>query len=112
MGTEEAIAAYQKDGSLTEGLLLANSSIRHPVKIEDANRYRQEFTKDGYSGYGMWEYMWVPKDGIPYEIVDTSVGLVFTICYTNTPIDNKVESLRAAANFLLAYADDCEKAAH
>lgn len=100
-GTEEAVKFYQETGRITEGLVMGGS-ICHPVLIEDANQYREQFTKDNYK-YDYWAYKWEPKDGIPYHVVDTSVEKAFVICYDDGLMD-KAEAAKRSADFLMKYA--------
>lgn len=101
-GERKAIDAYQKDGTISAGMF-TGMGICHPVRIEDANYYRREIVKDGYK-YGYFVDHWKPKDSIPYWVVDETAGDVFTICYTEGPVDKK-EALKRAAQFMLDYAD-------
>lgn len=105
-GEEQAIRNYQEKGILSKGLI-QQTGICHPVRIEDANRYRKEITGDNYH-YEYWMTYWIPKDKIPYRIIDTDIGKVFTICYNDEPTD-KVENLQKAAQFLMDYAEYIRK---
>ena len=104
-GNKEAVQAYEKDGTIKEGLLLYQSfdNIGHPVKIEDANAYRRDITGDNYE-YGCFVHDWEPKKGIKRYIVDDSIDEVFVICFDDGPVDVKKAFLRAA-RFLAKYAD-------
>lgn len=100
MGTPEAVAAYQKDRTIIEGLILGGS-VSCPVRREDANRYRAEVTGDNYQ-YGLMTDWWKPLEGIPYYIPDPSLGKVFTVCYDDETVDMKF-ACRRAAEFLTEY---------
>lgn len=94
-GQSDAIKAYQENGVVSEELF--NGSVRHPVKFEDAKKFRPNFNK-------FWITRWRAKEGIPYHIPDPSVKRVFTICYTDDPI-NEAELIRSAGEFLITCAD-------
>lgn len=102
LGTKEAVEAYQKDGTIMEGLILGGS-VQCPVRVEDANAYRRDIQGDNYQ-YGFFVTYWKPKEGIKHWIVDDRVGDVFVICYDDGPI-NKMAALRRAAQFMNEYAD-------
>ena len=101
-GEEKAIKEYQNNGTITKELF-TGTGICHPVRIKDANFYRKNILGDDYE-YGYWATYWKPKKGIPYLVVDESIGYVFTICFTNEAVD-KAEAIRKAAQFMLKYAD-------
>ena len=101
-GIQSAIDAYQKDRTLLEGLIMGGG-ICHPVRIEDAVRYREMYVGDGYK-YNTWTTFWKPKEGIPYYVVDERIEKVFVICYDNEPVD-AAAAIRRAAQFMLGYAD-------
>lgn len=101
-GTEEAVVAYRKDRTISKDLF-RGIGLEYPVRIADANRYRREIKGDGYE-YGYWRVCWKPKVGIPYWVADGSVGDVFTVCYTDEPVDRKT-AVRRAAEFLADYAE-------
>lgn len=100
-GTEEAVKVYQETGRATEGLVMGGG-VCHPVLIEDANQYREQFTKDNYK-YNYWAYKWEPKEGIPYYVVDTSIKEAFVVCYDDDMVD-KAEAAKRSAEFLTKYA--------
>lgn len=103
-GDKEAVMEYQKTGKVIEGLLFG-SSLSCPVRIDDANWYRANITKDNYR-YGYWIDMWKPKQDIPYMVTDLSIKKVFTVCYTEPfeKIDKK-SLLSKASEFLTEYAN-------
>lgn len=105
-GTEEAVKAYEETGEIKEGLLLSSGKACL-VRQEDANWYREHITGDNYK-YGVWAVWPKPKDGIPYWVVDESIGDVFVVCYNDDPFD-KVTAIRNTAKFLEAYADKWEE---
>lgn len=101
-GTEKAIEEYQKNGTITEGLM-NGGGISHPVRIKDANAYRRDIIGDNYK-YGYFVQYWKPKDGIKYYVVDDSIDDVFVICFDDGPVD-KTKAIIRTARFLAAYAD-------
>lgn len=101
MGTEKAVEAYKKDGTVMEGLIMGGG-ISCPVKIEDANRYRRDITGDSYK-YDYFANWWKPAEGVPSHIPDPNAGKVFTVCYDNSPVDVKA-SCERAARYLMDYA--------
>ena len=107
-GTKEAIQAYQERGEILEGLI-QSSGICHPVRIQDANYYREKITGDGYK-YGYWMTRWRPITGVPYWVTDTSIKDVFVICYDDDiPAGSDTAALlKNAAAFLLKYAEQFE----
>lgn len=113
-GDYEAFVKYKETGEISEGLILLETDsscekrVRFPIRIEDANRYRAEFSGDGYK-YGYWQNAWAPNPelNIPYYIVDDSVGFVFTICYNTEPVDMGY-ALRRVAEYLNKFAENYE----
>ena len=99
--TKEAAELYKETGEISEGLIFGND-VNIPIRIEDANRYRREFTKDNYEY--KWKTIWTPKDNIQRIVPDTSIGKVFTICYTDEPVD-RAFLMYKASDFLTHYAD-------
>lgn len=106
-GTEEAVQAYEQEGRIIEGLISRRGGIAHPVRIDDANAYRKQYWGEEYH-YEYWKYEWAPKKGIPYEIVDESIGDVFVIC-TDDQAPDKMNDIRKAAKFLNEYAEKLER---
>lgn len=104
-GEQVAIKKYQEEGVISKELF--NGSICHPVRIEDADRYRREIVGDNYE-YGFWATMWKAIDDTPYWVVDKSVGEVYTVCYDDEPVD-KVKAFRQAAEFMAACARKLER---
>lgn len=105
-GEESAIKKYQETGEISAGMF-KGIGIGHPVRIQDANTYR-ELIGNPYD-YSYWATFWKPKAGIPFKVVDESIEEVFTICYNEDPVD-QVAALRKAGQFLLDYADRLSKA--
>lgn len=104
-GDENAIKEYQVNGIISKGLL-NGTGICHPVRIKDANLYREKFVGDNYE-YGYWTTYWKPKNNIPYWIVDETIGDVFTICYNDEPVD-KADAIVKTAQFMLEYANSLQ----
>lgn len=105
-GTKAAIAKYKETGEITKDLM-RGTGIEFPIRIEDANRYREMFVGDGYQ-YGNWMYTWKPKDGISRYIPDPNVGKVFVVCHDDTypkHVD-KTKTIMRAAKFLNKYAEN------
>ncbi len=100
-GTREAIEAYQKDGTISEGLC-KGIGICHPVKITDAEAYRKEIVGDDYK-YAYYTTYWKPKNHIPYYVLDESIKDVFVVCYDDEPFD-KMAALTRASDFITEYA--------
>lgn len=100
-GSAEAVKKYQSNGEVTEGLLLS-AGISSPVRIEDAQRYRDLFVKDGYkykypsTSERTWVSHWRAKEGIKYRVPDPNVGKVFIVCFNTDPYDRKYSLLRAS----------------
>lgn len=99
-GTDEAIRAYQKDGTVSDYMF--TGGICHPVRISDVEEYRKNNGDTGYNARYFATY-WKPRDGIGYWAVDDTFD-VFTVCYDDGPVDKK-ENLRRAGKFLLECAD-------
>lgn len=105
-GTEAAIAKYKESGEITKDLM-RGTGVEFPIRIEDANRYREMFVGDGYQ-YGNWMYTWKPKDGISRYILDPNVEKVFVVCYDGSYPEcvDKKEAIMRVAKFLNEYAED------
>lgn len=104
-GNMEAIEKYKATGEITEGLL-SGMGTSFPIRIKDAEEYREKITGDNYK-YRFWVTYWAPEDGIKPYVVDDSVGKVFVICRSTDnlePVDKKT-AIRRAAEFLLNYAE-------
>lgn len=104
-GDPEAIRHYRETGEIVEGLL-SGIGTQFPIRIKDAEEYREKITGDNYK-YRFFMTYWTPKDGIRPYVVDDNVDKVFVVCYTEEPVDKKA-ALHRAAYFLNTYADTLE----
>lgn len=111
-GNPEAIAKYKENRELAEGLCMGIGNVKcFPIRIEDAQKYRDTFIKDGYR-YGKpgeetcFVDFWSPKDGIPFYVPDQNVGKVLVVCYSkvgNTM--SEADSIAKTAATLSEYAE-------
>lgn len=99
-GKEKAILAYQQQNVISEEMFTGN--VCHPVRIKDADYYREHIKKDNYH-YGYWMNCWKPKDDIPYHVIDEGITDVFVICYDSGPVDKR-DAMEKAGRFLLEAA--------
>ena len=108
-GVPTAIEKYRKNHELTKGLNIGIGTC-FPIRIEDAQKYRDIFVGDGYvyrypeDGKGFVDF-WKPKTGIPVYVPDRTVGKVFTVCTDmegNTV--SEIDSLERTAKTLEEYA--------
>lgn len=108
-GEPEAIEKYKQDRSITKGLCKGIGTC-FPIRIEDAQKYRDTFIQDGYKyqypkdGKCMVAF-WKPKDNIPCYIPDPNIGKVFTVC--NSDDESKMseaECILRTAETLREYA--------
>lgn len=103
-GEAGAIKAYQENATISKEMF--SGGICHPVRIHDANYYREHIKKDGYKYGKTWVTHWKPKNGIPYYIREEGLK-VYVICYDDQPA-NEAQCVNSAANFLLRLAYDME----
>lgn len=109
-GDLEAIEKYKKNREIVEGLF-SGCGTSFPIRIEDAQRYRDTFTRDGYR-YGKpgentcFVDFWVPKDGIEYRVPDPKVGKVLVVCFDQSRNTvSEADSIARTAITLNEYAD-------
>lgn len=105
-GEKQAIEAYQKDGTISKGLM-KGTGYCHPIRIEDANWYREHIIKDNHK-YGTFVTHWAPKDNIPYYVPDPSVKKCYAVCYREEEMQDKTDILKTFGQFIIDHADfDC-----
>lgn len=108
-GDPVAIEAYKKNRELTKGLS-ANTGTCFPIRIEDAQKYRDAFVGDGYvytypEKGGCMVAFWKPKKGIPAYVPDKTIGKVFVVCTDPAgDVVSEVDSLERTAKTLMEYA--------
>lgn len=101
-GSEAAVNEYKKTRAVTEGLLLSAGRCC-PVRIEDAQKYRDLFVKDGYQyrypsrTVRTWIAHWKPA--VKIWIPDPSIKKVFVVCFSTEPCDKEASLLRASQFF-------------
>lgn len=111
-GNPEAIAKYKENRELVEGLCFgAGNGICFPIRIEDAQKYRDIFMKDGYR-YGKpgkgtcFVVFWEPQKEITYCVPDPKVGKVLVICYNHQRTAmSEADSIAKTAATLSEYAE-------
>ena len=108
-GEPAAVAKYKETRELTKGLSMG-VGMCYPLRIEDAQQYRDTFVGDGYvyrypeNGGGFVNF-WKPKAGIPIYVPDKTVGKVFTVCTDmEGDIISEADSLERTAKTLEEYA--------
>lgn len=114
-GSQEAINAYKKSREIQKDLITGIGTC-FPIRIEDAQKHRDTYIKDGYlykvpdmnTHSSFWADFWKPKDRIPYHVPDPNVGKVFTICYDDNENGHisKPDLLIKASEFLKNYAEN------
>lgn len=108
-GDPVAIEKYKKNRELTKGLN-ANVGTCFPIRIEDAQKYRDTFVGDGYvytypEKNGGIVNFWKPKKGIPAYVPDKTIGKVFTVCTApEGDVISEADSLERTAKTLMEYA--------
>lgn len=108
-GTNKAVRAYKEDGSITQGLI-EGGGVSFPVRIKDAQEYRDTYKKDGYCyqypsfNRPVWMNRWKPKEGVPTYVPDPDIKEVFVICY-NCEEPCLKDNLLRASEFLKKCAD-------
>lgn len=103
-GQPDAIEAYKTSRKVSADLF--NGGIGCPVQITDANAYRKSIG-DPYD-YSYFMTYWKPLPEIPYQIIDETVGKVFTICYNEELVD-PIKAIRTAGEFLLEISKQMEE---
>lgn len=108
-GDKEAVEHYKETGEITEGLL-SGVGVPFPIRIKDAEEYREKITGDNYK-YRFFVTYWEPEKDIKPYVVDDRIDEVFVICCydkdSKEPVDKKA-AIRRAGEFLLQYADRLE----
>lgn len=100
-GSAEAVKKYQSNREITKGLMLS-VGVCSPIRIEDAQKYRDLFVKDGYkykypsASEKTWISHWRPKEGVKYWVPDPNIGKVFVVFFNTDPVDRKSSLLRAS----------------
>lgn len=104
-----AIELYRKNRELTEGLN-AGIGTCFPIRIADAQKYRDTFVGDGYvypypEKGGCMVAFWKPKKRIPAYVPDQTIGKVFTVCTdVEGDVISEIDSLERTAKTLEEYA--------
>ena len=95
-GEADAIADYQKNGVVSEGLT-KRMGICNPIRKSDFLILRPDM-----EGCNLWTTYWKPKDKIPYNIVDPSIKSVYVVCTDDTSVDGveALENLKFFVNSL------------
>ena len=100
---------YRKNRELTEGLI-GGIGTCFPIRIADAQKYRDTFVGDGYvypypEKGGCMVAFWKPKKGIPAYVPDQTIGKVFTVCTdVEGDVISEIDSLERTAKTLMEYA--------
>ena len=108
-GDPVAIEKYKQSRELTKGLN-AGAGTGFPMRIEDAQKYRDTFVGDGYvytypEKDGCIINFWKPKKGIPAYVPDKTIGKVFTVCTDmEGDVISEIDSLERTAKTLEEYA--------
>lgn len=108
-GNPVAIELYRKNRELTEGLN-AGIGTCFPIRIADAQKYRDTFVGDGYvypypEKGGCMVAFWKPKKRIPAYVPDQTIGKVFIICTdVEGDVISEIDSLERTAKTLEEYA--------
>ena len=108
-GNPVAIELYRKNRELTEGLN-AGIGTCFPIRIADAQKYRDTFVGDGYvypypEKGGCMVNFWKPKKRIPAYVPDQTIGKVFTVCTdVEGDVISEIDSLERTAKTLMEYA--------
>lgn len=98
-----------KNRELTEGLN-AGIGTCFPIRIADAQKYRDTFVGDGYvypypEKDGCMVAFWKPKKRIPAYVPDQTIGKVFTVCTdVEGDVISEIDSLERTAKTLMEYA--------
>lgn len=113
--SEKAWKRAKKNGygglfEITEGLCIS-AGVGTPVRIEDAQMYRDTYVKDGYlykhpGKEACIVIFWTPKDGVPCYVPDPNIEKVLVICVETDP--NKVtesDCIRRTVKALEIYAN-------